>query len=189
MWFATPAEFRAWLERHHAAEDELLVGFHKKGSGRPSMSWAESVDEALCFGWIDGVRRGLDETSYTIRFTPRRKRSIWSSRNIERVAALREAGRMAPPGEAAFAARDPARSEIYGHEKGRAKLTPEYEKRIRANEKAWEFFSSQPPGYRRRAGHWVMSAKREATRERRLETLIEDSVAGLRVKALRWPPG
>src|SRR5215210_6718914 len=106
-WFATPAEFRAWLERHHAAEDEVPVGFHKKGSGRPSMSWAESVDEALCFGWIDGVRRGLDETSYTIRFTPRRRRSIWSLVNVKHVERLQKEGRMQPAGLEAYARRDP----------------------------------------------------------------------------------
>jgi uncharacterized protein YdeI (YjbR/CyaY-like superfamily) len=189
IFFAGHAEFRAWLEKHHDTEDEVIVGFHKKATGKQTMSWAESVDEALCFGWIDGVRRPIDEHSYAQRFTPRRKRSIWSTRNIARVEALKSEGRMTPAGLAAFEARDPARSEIYSHEKGRGKLTPEYEERLRANAKAWEFFSAQPPGYRRTAGHWVMQAKREETRERRLGTLIADSEAGRRIGLLRRPRG
>jgi len=187
-FFATPAAFRAWLERHHAEEDELLVGFYKKGSGRPSITWKESVDEALCFGWIDGVRRGLDEHSYSIRFTPRRKRSIWSAVNIKRAGELRELGRMTPAGEAAFAARTDDRSAVYSHEQRRAaKLEPEQEQRFKAEAAAWEWFQAQAPSYRRAALHWVTSAKRPETRERRLATLIADSAAGRTVKPLTRP--
>jgi uncharacterized protein YdeI (YjbR/CyaY-like superfamily) len=185
-FFATPEQFRAWLEAHHAHETELLVGFYKKGSGRPSITWAESVDEALCFGWIDGVRRGIDDESYSIRFTPRQKRSTWSAVNIKRVAELVEEGRMTPAGLAAFERRTGDRSGIYSHERRHgAKLEPEQERRFRANEAAWSWFERQAPSYRRQALHWVVSAKRAETRERRLATLIEDSAAGSRIKPMR----
>ncbi len=184
-FFKAPDQFRAWLEANHDQKDELVVGFYKKATGKPSITWAEAVDEALCFGWIDGRGRRIDEKSHTVRFTPRRRRSIWSSRNIGRVEALTAEGRMAPAGLAAFEARDPERSEVYSHEKGRKRLSADFEKRLRAEKKAWEFLESQPPGYRRTVAHWVMSAKQEETRERRLGALIEDSKAGLRVKPLR----
>ncbi len=187
-FFATPAAFRAWLDRHHADEDELLVGFYKKSSGRPSITWPEAVDEALCFGWIDGVRRGIDAESYSIRFTPRRKRSIWSAVNIKRAGELIELGRMMPAGLAAFAARTDDRSAIYSHEQRRAaKLDPEHEQRFRAQTAAWEWFQAQAPSYRRAALHWVTSAKRPETRERRLAALIEDSASGRTVKPLTRP--
>jgi uncharacterized protein YdeI (YjbR/CyaY-like superfamily) len=187
-FFATPAAFRTWLERHHADEDEVLVGFYKTGSGRKSITWPESVDEALCFGWIDGVRRGIDEESYSIRFTPRRKRSIWSAVNIKRAGELIELGRMMPAGLAAFEARTDDRSAVYSHEQRRAaKLEPEQEQRFRAQTAAWEWFQAQAPSYRRAALHWVTSAKRPETRERRLAALIEDSGAGRTVKPLTRP--
>jgi uncharacterized protein YdeI (YjbR/CyaY-like superfamily) len=184
-FFATPAEFRAWLEEHHESESELLVGFHKKGSGQPSMTWPESVDQALCFGWIDGVRRGLGEEAYTIRFTPRKARSNWSAVNVARVNELIEEGLVRPAGLAAFERRSDDRTAIYAYEQRRtAQLPPEYEQRLRADSAAVEFFDAQPPWYRRTATHWVISAKREATRERRLAQLIEDSANGRRIGPL-----
>ena len=189
MFFATPADFRAWLQAHHTDAGELLVGFHKRASGRPSITWQESVDEALCFGWIDGVRRSLGDESYTIRFTPRRRRSIWSAVNIKRARELIEEGRMTPAGLAAFEARSDERSAIYSHEQRHApQLEPEQERRFKADAEAWTWFQAQAPSYRRAAIHWVTSAKRPETRERRLDALVEDSRAGRRVKPLR-PPG
>jgi uncharacterized protein YdeI (YjbR/CyaY-like superfamily) len=185
-FFRSPEQFRAWLEAHHEQEAELLVGYYKRGTGRPSMTWAESVDEALCFGWIDGVRRGIDDESYTIRFTPRQRRSTWSAVNIERAGELIEQGRMTPAGLAAFERRTDDRSRIYSHERGTApKLEPDQEARFRANEAAWAWFQRQAPFYRRQALHWVVSGKRPETRERRLAALIEDSAAGEKVKPLR----
>jgi uncharacterized protein YdeI (YjbR/CyaY-like superfamily) len=189
IFFETPAEFRAWLEEHHADETELLVGFHKKGTGRPSLTWPESVDQALCFGWIDGLRRSLGEHSYTIRFTPRKARSTWSAINIKRAEALIEEGLMRPNGVAAFERRSDDRSRIYAYEQRKqAKLDPAAEKELRANRKAWAFFSEQAPWYRRTATHWVISAKKEETRRRRLRQLIDDSAAGRRLVQLT-PPG
>ena len=187
-YFPTPADFRAWLETHHETETELLVGFHKKGSGKPSITWPESVDEALCFGWIDGVRRRLSETAYTIRFTPRRPKSIWSAVNVARVADLTKKRRMRPAGLRAFAARTPERTGIYAFErKERAKLSKEQEKALRANRKAAAFFDAQPPGYQWLVLHYVTSAKRPETRERRLARLIADSAAGRRIGMLARP--
>jgi uncharacterized protein YdeI (YjbR/CyaY-like superfamily) len=186
-FFATPAQFRAWLERHHDDRRELFVGFYKKGTGRASITWQESVDEALCFGWIDGVRPRGDEESYTIRFSPRQARSTWSARNIARVEALTAEGRMRPAGVRAFEARDPERSGAYTHEQAKITLDPVYEQRLRANPAAWEYFQARPPWYRRAATWWVMSAKRETTRERRLAALIEDSANGRTVGPLTRP--
>ena len=186
IFFAGPAEFRAWLERHHADRDELQVGFWKKATGKQGLSWAQAVDEALCFGWIDGRGTRIDEERHTVRFTPRRRGSVWSKRNISRIEALEAAGRMTAAGRAAFAAREEARSGLYSFERDEeAKLEPEQERRFRADSAAWQFFSSQPPGYRRTALHLVVSAKRPETRERRLDRLIADSAAGLRIKELR----
>ena len=188
VFFATPAELRAWLERHHADRDELWVGLYKKGSGRPSVTWPEVVDEALCFGWIDGVRRSLGPDSYVNRLTPRRPRSNWSAINIKRVGELIEEGRMTPAGLAAFEARTDDRSAVYSYEQRRgATLEPEQEERFRAVPDAWEWFQARPPSYRRAAIHWVVSAKRPETRERRLQTLIEDSAAGRVIKPLTRP--
>ena len=186
IFFETPAEFRAWLEEHHTDETELLVGFHKKGSGRPSMTWPESVDQALCFGWIDGVRRGIDEHSYTIRFTPRKARSTWSAVNIKRAKELIEKGVMRPAGLAAFAARTDANTAIYSHERPPASFDEDQEARFRADDAAWADWERRPPSYRRQATHWVTSAKQAATRERRLATLIEDSRAGRPLRLLTW---
>jgi uncharacterized protein YdeI (YjbR/CyaY-like superfamily) len=185
-FFATPADFRAWLERHHESHSELIVGFHKRGSGRPSITWPEAVDQALCFGWIDGVRRRIDDTSYSIRFTPRKARSTWSAVNIKRMKELVDEGLVAPAGLAAFERRTDDRTAIYSYEQRRAaKLDPEQERRLRADERANAFFETQPPSYRRAAIHWVTSAKKPETRERRLAQLIECSAAGEPVPPLR----
>ena len=187
IFFASPAEWRAWLEQNHADADEVLVGFHKTASGRPSMTWSETVDQALCFGWIDGKTKGIDERSYCIRFTPRRARSVWSAVNIKKVEQLTEQGLMRPAGLAAFDKRSEERSKIYSYERANAKLNDAYEKEFRAHKKAWAFGESQPPGYRRTATWWVVSAKQEATRRRRLATLIEDSANGRPIKQLTRP--
>jgi uncharacterized protein YdeI (YjbR/CyaY-like superfamily) len=187
---ATPDEFRAWLDAHHATETELLVGFHKKGSGRPSITWPESVDEALCFGWIDGVRRRIDDDSYSIRFTPRKARSTWSAINVKRFGELTELGLVRPVGVAAFERRTEDRTGIYSYERREAaELEPAMEERFRAHARAWTWFEAQPPWYRRTATHWVISAKRPETRERRLERLIADSAAGRTVPPLTRPTG
>lgn len=188
IYFQSPEEFRAWLEEHHEDETEVLVGFYKVKSGKPSMTWAESVDEALCYGWIDGVRKGVDEERYTIRFTPRKPGSIWSDRNIKRVAELTEQGRMRPSGIRAFEARSEEKSRVYAFEQDSVEFSSEYAQRLRANESAWEFFQSRPASYQKAATHWVTSAKREATRERRLTQLIEHSENGRTVPPLT-PPG
>ena len=180
-FFATPEQFRAWLERNHEKTPELLVGFYKKDSGKPSITWPESVDEALSFGWIDGIRRRIDDESYSIRFTPRRKGSIWSAVNIRRMESLINAGRVSPAGMRAWEARDEARSRVYSFENAPRELPPADEKKFRANRKAWKFFSEQPPGYRRQMIFRVTSAKREETCARRLEKLIEASANGLRL--------
>jgi uncharacterized protein YdeI (YjbR/CyaY-like superfamily) len=184
-YFATPADLRGWFERHHADTAELWVGFHKKGSGTPSITWPESVDEALCVGWIDGVRRSVDERRYMIRFTPRRAGSTWSVVNVRRVAALEKAGRMKPPGLAAFRARKEAKSGLYSFEHKGVELAPAYAAALRKNGAARGFFDAQPPWYRRTSSWWVMSAKQEQTRLRRLATLIADSAAGRRIGPLR----
>jgi uncharacterized protein YdeI (YjbR/CyaY-like superfamily) len=177
-FFATPEELRAWLAEHHETETELLVGFHKKGSGRPSITWPQSVDQALCFGWIDGVRRRIDDATYSIRFTPRKARSTWSAVNVKRVAELTEQGLMRPAGIAAFERRSEDKTAIYAYEQRKAAtLDREQERRFRADERAWAWFQIQPPSYRRAATYWVVSAKKPETRQRRLERLIEDSAA------------
>ena len=178
-FFATPAELRAWFEANHADEDELVVGYYRKASGRGGVTWQQSVDEALCFGWIDGIRRRIDEQSYSNRFTPRRKRSNWSAINIARVRELIAEGRMTPAGLAAFEARDDDRSAIYSYEqRHKAKLSPEQEARLRADPAAWERFQSRPPSWRRAAVYWVTSAKKPETQERRLTKLIEGAEPG-----------
>jgi uncharacterized protein YdeI (YjbR/CyaY-like superfamily) len=185
-FFETPAAWRGWLEKYHGQRQELLVGFYKKGSGKPSITWPESVDGALCFGWIDGIRRNIDDVSYSIRFTPRKPRSNWSAINIKRVAELTGQGLMRPAGVKAFAARTEERSGIYLYE--RRSMSIEFdaarELRFRTNATAWKFFQSQPHGYRRMFTGWVMSAKREETREKRLAILIEESEQGRRVDPL-----
>jgi uncharacterized protein YdeI (YjbR/CyaY-like superfamily) len=188
VYFAAPEEFRAWLEANHEVAPELIVGYFKKGSGRPSMTWPESVDQALCFGWIDGIGRGIDDERYCIRFTPRRTRSIWSARNIRRFGELDSSGLAMPTGRAAFAARREDRSAIYSHEQDDpAVLTSEGDARFRASSTGWEYFAAQAPSYRKAAIHWVTSAKRPETRERRLDRLIASCEAGEQVPPLRRP--
>jgi uncharacterized protein YdeI (YjbR/CyaY-like superfamily) len=178
-FFATPAAFRGWLERHHERSTELLVGFWKFGTGRPSLTWPESVDQALCFGWIDGVRRALDADRYIIRFTPRKARSRWSLVNQRRAEALIEAGRMAPAGLRAWKARPDRADAGYSFETRAGRRLPRaLDLSFRARPDAWQWFQARPPGYRRTALHWVLSAKREETRARRLATLVECSAAG-----------
>ena len=181
-FFPTAADFRAWLHANHDRMTELVVGFHRKGSGKPSITWPESVDEALCYGWIDGVRRSLDEHSYTIRFTPRKASSNWSKVNSAKAEALLAAGKMMPAGVAAWQRRDPVRSGIYSFERQEpAAFDATMERRFKANRAAWRFFGAQPAGYRRLATHYVVSAKRPETREKRLGTLIECSARGERL--------
>src|SRR5260370_2667299 len=175
-FFPTPADFRAWLDAHHDKFQELFVGFHKKDSGKPSITWPESVQVALCFGWIDGVRKSLDETSYTIRFTPRKPTRTWSSININLVRKLTKQGLMHPAGLKAFAARNAKKSGIYSYEQRKnPKFTREQKKQFRANKGAWEFFRSQAPWYQRVTTYWVISAKRDETKIKRLSLLIENS--------------
>ncbi|MEA2491067.1 MAG: hypothetical protein QOH21_2859 [Acidobacteriota bacterium] len=182
IYFSSPAQFRAWLEQHHQTERELLVGFWKRDSGQASMTWPESVDEALCFGWIDGVRRRVDDQRYTIRFTPRKPRSNWSEINIARVAELTKLGRMTPAGRKVFDERVP--SKQYAYEARPTTLSPEYERTFRKQKKAWTYFQSEAPWYRRNVTYWVMSAKKEETRERRLGELIATSAEGRRIDRL-----
>ena len=191
VYFASPEAFRSWLRTHHGHKTELLVGFYKRQSGKPSLSWPESVDAALAFGWIDGVRRSVDGERYTIRFTPRKPTSIWSKINIAKAEALIAAGLMAPAGLKAFELRTAKRSGVYSFEQEPKKqgLPPEYEALLKKNKKAWAWFSRQAPWYRRTASHWVTSAKQEETRARRLAALIADSAAGQNIKPLRRPAG
>lgn len=184
-YFRDPEQLRAWLEKHHASRTELWVGLYRKGSGKPSITWPELVDQLLCFGWIDGVRKSVDGESYANRVTPRRKGSTWSDVNVKRVGELIELGLMRPAGRAAFAARDESRMTSYSFERDQVSFAPEYEAMFRKNRKAWKFFESQPPGYRKSATWWVMSAKREATQRRRLDVLIDDSANGERIALLR----
>ncbi len=181
VFFATQNEFRRWLSRHHASDKELLVGFNRIGLGLGGLTYAQALDEALCFGWIDGVRRKVDESSFSIRFTPRKPGSIWSLINVGHVERLTAAKRMKPPGLKAFEARVAHKTGIYSFEQKKHEFEPAQEKQFRANKKAWKFWEAQPPGYRRVSTHWVTSAKQEATRARRLAQLIADSAAGQRI--------
>ena len=183
IFFSSQEEFRAWLEANHDRASELLVGYYKKGTGRPSMTWEESVDQALCFGWIDGVRRRIDDDSYSIRFTPRNARSTWSAVNLRRVPELVALGWMRPAGLAAYERRLAERSSIYAYEQRQeATLGEEFEHQFKANEAAWAFFQAQPAGYRQTAIWWVVSAKRDETKHKRLAQLIVDSAAGRRLE-------
>ena len=183
-FFATLEHWRQWLAKNHASKQELIVGFYKRGSGIPSITWPESVDAALCFGWIDGVRRKIDENSYTIRFTPRKPRSTWSAVNIRRVGELEKQGLMQPAGTKAFEARIESRSAIYAFEQTKVEFEKAHEEFFRANQAAWEYFSSRPPWYRRTATWWVVSAKRPETRDKRLSTLMECSEQGRTIPQL-----
>lgn len=186
--FAAPQHFRAWLRQHHDSATELWVGYYRKATGKPSMTWQESVDEALCYGWIDGLRKRVDDERYMIRFTPRRPGSVWSAVNIARVAELTKQRRMRAAGRTAFEARREDRSGIYSYERrDEAVFDPASEKRFRAKKRAWAAFEAMPRHYRQAVIRWVMTAKREETRERRLAQLIEESAAGKRIGPFARP--
>ena len=187
LFFKTPADFRAWLEGNHTKCAELAVGFYKKSSAKPSIRYPEAVDEALCFGWIDGVRKSADHAAYTVRFTPRKRKSQWSTINIRRAKELTAQGRMQPAGLAAFAmARNQPRKYSY-EQRRQACFPPEQERQFRANRAAWEYFQNQPPWYRRTATFWVVSAMKEETRQRRLDALIDCCQQGRPIKPLERP--
>ncbi len=177
-FFKTPSDFRRWLEKNHATARELWVGYYRKGSGKQGMTWPESVDEALCFGWIDGIRKRVDDLSYANRFTPRRARSIWSAVNIGRVEELTRLGLMRPAGLKAFGARTENRSGIYAYEQRKPELEEPYAEMLRRNKAAWQFFQAQTASYRKLVSWWVLSAKREETRLKRLSQLVEHSAGG-----------
>ncbi|MEO8456335.1 MAG: YdeI/OmpD-associated family protein [Chloroflexota bacterium] len=185
-FFRSPEEFRAWLDKNGAQSQELLVGFHKTKAGKTTMTYAQALDEALAYGWIDGVRRSLDDDSYSIRFTPRKKGSIWSNVNVRHVQRLKKGGLMQPAGLAAFKNRSASKSGIYAFEPPPRELEAARGKRFRANKTAWAFWQKQAPSYRRTASYWVESAKREETREKRLATLIDDSSHGRKIAHLTW---
>ena len=182
IFFKGPKEYRAWLEKNHESAKELWIGFYRKSTGKPSLTWEQTVDESLCFGWIDGIRKSIDDESFKQRVTPRRRTSVWSQINIRKIGELSAAGRMLPAGLAAFEHRDIKKT--YSYETFAAPLGREREKVFRANKQAWEFWQAQPPGYKRIASWYVVSAKQEATRQRRLERLIVDSAAGRRIGTL-----
>lgn len=187
VFFASAEAFRQWLEENHASAQEIWVGYYKKGSGQAGITYPESVDEALCFGWIDGIRKSVDAGRYTNRFTPRRPGSNWSAVNVRRVQELIAEGRMRPAGLRAFEARKAENTGIYGYEQQTPAFDPALQAAFEANPVAWAFFQQQPPSYRRIATYWVMSAKREETRRRRMDTLIADSAAGRRLAAITSP--
>ena len=185
MHFSSAAELRRWFAKNHKSADVIVLQLMRKHVADQGVMYAQALDEALCYGWIDGVRRAYDADSFTTRFTPRRPRSIWSLVNIAHVKRLEAAGRMTKPGREAFAGRKAARSGVYSFERRSTALSPNFVKKFKANKAAWDFFSVQPPGYRRTSVFWVMSAKQSATRDRRLLQLIADSGAGLRIALLR----
>jgi len=191
IFFSSPEALRDWFDAHHETADELIVGYHKKATGRPSVTWSQAVDEALCVGWIDGRLNRIDDASHQQRFTPRKPASTWSKVNIAKIEKLRAEGRMRPAGEAAFARRTEARSGIYAFEQDpqeAAALAAPWERELREEHpQAWAFFSAQPPWYRRTAMHQITSAKREETRRRRFDQLVADSTAGRTIKALTRP--
>ncbi len=177
-FFKSQSDLRKWFAKHHLTSQELWAGYYKKSSGKPSITWPESVDEALCVGWIDGIRKSVDEDSYTIRFTPRKQRSTWSAVNIKRAQELIDQGLMQQAGLKAFQAREENRSGIYSYEQRSPELPDPYQRLLKKNPAAWKFFQAQPPSYRRAANWYVLSAKKEETRLKRLEQLIEDSAQG-----------
>ncbi len=183
-YFKTQQSFREWLEKYHAKKDELWLGYYKKGSGKKSITYKEALEEVLCFGWIDGISRGIDEEKYCQRYTPRRKGSIWSAVNIKKAEELIKNGKMHSHGLHIYKTRDLKRAGLYSNEQAEIKFTQAFEKKFKSNKKAWERFSNMPPGYRRTATWWVISAKQEETRLRRLDVLINDSVAGRKIALL-----
>jgi uncharacterized protein YdeI (YjbR/CyaY-like superfamily) len=188
IYFESPAAWRKWLKENHDSCDELWVGFHKRATGRPSLTWPQSVDEALCFGWIDGIRKSVDEGRYKIRFTPRRPGSIWSAVNIKRVGELTALGLMQAAGRQVFERRTDDRSAIYAYEQRRtATFPPAFEKQLKANKVAWAFFREQAPSYQRVATYYVISAKKPETQSKRLQYLITESARGVRIGQLTSP--
>lgn len=185
-FFPDQLDFRKWLDENHNKKTELLVGFYKVGSGKPSMTWSESVDHAICYGWIDGVRRSIDKDSYSIRFTPRKATSIWSNINIKKVEELTKQGLMKPAGIASFEKRTESKSGIYSFERDPLGLSKEFEEKFKANKKAWDLFKTMAPSYQKTAIHTVMNAKQEKTRLSRLDELIQDSEEGIKIKKLRY---
>ncbi|HSH64652.1 MAG TPA: YdeI/OmpD-associated family protein [Bacteroidia bacterium] len=186
VFFSNQLKFREWLKKNHHRKKELLVGFYKVTSGIESITWPQSVDEALCYGWIDGVRKSIDDTSYTIRFTPRKSNSIWSAINIKKMEELKKKGLMQTAGLEAYKHRKQSKSAIYTYEREPIQLDKEFEKKFKTNKAAWKYFQSKAPSYKKSAIDWVMRAKQEATRIKRLETLIRDSEAGQKIKPLNY---
>jgi uncharacterized protein YdeI (YjbR/CyaY-like superfamily) len=184
-FFSNSLKFRKWLEDNHSKKKELLVGFYKKSSGKPSITWPESVEQALCFGWIDGIRKSIDAERYSIRFTPRNPKSTWSAVNIKKIEELKRLGLVKPAGLAAYNKKEENNSKIYSFEQRIVQFDPQFEKVFKKNKKAWNNFQLQPPYYRKTVTHWVMSAKQEETRLKRLNRLIIDSEAGLKIKEMR----
>jgi uncharacterized protein YdeI (YjbR/CyaY-like superfamily) len=186
-FFKSSAEFRSWLAKNRTAASELWVGFYNKESGKGGITYSQALDEALCFGWIDGVRKSVDAAGYTIRFSPRQPKSIWSAVNTRRVAALIKAGSMDPSGLEVFRNRDPGRTLLYSYERERAEFTGLWLERFRSNAAAWRFFDAQAPSYKRTVTFWVMSAKKEETRSKRLDALIAESALSRRIGLLSPP--
>lgn len=184
VFFPTPAHLRKWLEKNHKKKDELWIGMYKTHSGKKSVTWPEVVDQALCFGWIDGIRKSIDEISYMNRITPRRATSIWSTKNINRFKELQELGLITPAGQAAFDAKKDSHTNRYSFEQASVTLLPEYAKKLKANKKAWRYFQTLPPSKQRPSIWWVMSAKQKATQLRRLENLIASSAKGEKIAPL-----
>jgi uncharacterized protein YdeI (YjbR/CyaY-like superfamily) len=184
LFFPTQSHLRKWFEKNHKKADELWVVYYKKSSGKPSITWQESVDEALCFGWIDGLRKSIDDESYKIRFTPRRKSSNWSAVNIKRMNELIKLGLVMPAGLEVFNNRDVKKTNLYSFERENVKLSKEFEKKIKANKKAWDYFQSLAPTYKKPSIWWVMSAKKEETKLKRLDTLIKCSEEGRKIPPL-----
>ncbi len=185
-FFKTQKDFRKWFEKNSKKESELIVGFYKVSSGKSSITWPQSVDEAICFGWIDGVRKSIDKESYMIRFTPRKPGSIWSKINIEKAEELIKNKLMKPEGLNAYNLRKESKSKIYAYEQKDVKLDKEFEKIFKANKKAWEYFQAQPPSYKKQTIWGIINAKQESTKIKRLNELIADSEAGVHIKRLRW---
>ena len=185
IFFKKSVDFRNWLQKNHKKKKEVIVGFYKKSTSKPSITWPESVDQALCFGWIDGIRRSIDEESYSIRFIPRNSKSTWSAVNIKKVEELKKLGLMKPAGLVAYKKREDKNSKIYSFEQTMVQFDAGYEKIFKRNKKAWQNFQLQPPYYRKTVTHWVMSAKQEETRLKRLDRLIKDSEAGLKIREMR----
>lgn len=185
LFFETPEELRAWFRQNHERLDEAWIGYFKKSTGLPSITWEESVDQALCFGWIDGIRKSVDDEAYKVRFTPRRPGSNWSRRNLERMDELLRGRQVTRAGKKAFAARTDDKTAVYSFEQEKVDFPAAMKRRFRKHQRAWKYWTGESDSYRRSATWWVVSAKRAETRERRLATLIEDSAKGIRIKQLR----